>query len=75
MAKAVLVMDMPENCMECQIDNCGVIYNICGESRAEGCPLRELPEKDMETHFPDELADGYAAGWNDCIDAIVGEQK
>ena len=29
----------------------------------------------MESYFPDEFGDGYATGWNACIDAITGEVK
>jgi hypothetical protein len=36
------------------------------------CPLKLLPEKDTKNHFPDEFEDGYAAGWNGCIDEITG---
>lgn len=39
------------------------------------CPLDPLPEKDMESYFPDEFGDGYATGWNACIDEITGEVK
>lgn len=38
--------------------------------RPDWCPLRPVPEKDMESYFPDEWQDGYASGWNACIDAI-----
>lgn len=61
MAKAVLVMDMPENCEECPLeygieDEKGVVMNAnicrgCGKrnfdsrNKPDWCPLRELPEK------------------------------
>lgn len=63
MAKAVLVMDMPECCADCpcsffERDNpilnliCGVTqedaYNV---GKPDWCPLRELPEKE-ETTYP-----------------------
>lgn len=57
MAKAVLVMDMPECCADCQLadDDPSGLYCVPAdeyydgkestEDRASFCPLRELPEK------------------------------
>ena len=57
MAKAVLVMDMPESCADCQLadDDPSGLYcppaddyydgSDSSEDRASFCPLRELPEK------------------------------
>lgn len=65
MAKAVLVMDMPEKCTDCVVSN----YGICRfsqeiileklDGRPDWCPLRELPEK------RDCLAEAIK---NDCYD-------
>lgn len=33
--------------------------------------LSLLPPKDEDSYYPDEYADGYAEGWNACIDKIV----
>lgn len=65
MAKAVLVMDMPESCMECNflyidgdtmLDSCQaleVARTVDSETyeKPDWCPLRELPEK-KETTYP-----------------------
>jgi hypothetical protein len=89
MKKAVLLMDVPETCLDCNLcvlDMDGSIscyYNkreICSNveennSRPEWCPLRELPEEDHENHYPDEWEDGYADGWNDCLREIAGQPK
>ena len=86
MKKAVLLMNVPEKCLDCNLcvlDMDGSIscyYNkreICsnvGEnnSRPEWCPLRELPEEDHENHYLDEWEDGYTDGWNDCLREIMG---
>ena len=86
MKKAVLLMDVPEKCLDCNLcvlDMDGSIscyYNkreICsnvGEnnSRPNWCPLKSLPEEDHENHYPDEWEDGYADGWNDCLREIMG---
>ena len=93
MAKAVLVMDMPEGC-----HNCPLILKIPQKNglalclgRQEGserqdyehestweanfCPLRKLPEKEHGDNEYDEYLDGYDAGWNACLDAIIGDKK
>lgn len=89
MKKAVLLMDVPETCLDCNLcvlDTDGSIscyYNkreICSNveennSHPEWCPLRELPEEDHENHYPDEWEDGYADGWNDCLREIAGQPK
>lgn len=89
MKKAVLLMDVPEKCLDCNLcvlDMDGSIscyYNkreICsnvGEnnSRPNWCPLKSLPEEDHEDHYPDEWEDGYADGWNDCLREIAGQPK
>ena len=86
MKKAVLLMNVPEKCLDCNLcvlDMDGSIscyYNkreICsnvGEnnSRPEWCPLKSLPEEDHEDHYPNELEYGYADGWNDCLREITG---
>ena len=85
MAKAVLVMDMPECCADCQLaddDPSGLYCPLAddyydgtdsAEDKASWCPLRELPEK-----IP-ELKHGYESveksilrkGWNACLDEIL----
>lgn len=74
MAKAVLVMDMPENCADCQLadDDPGGLYcpladdyydgTDSTEDKASWCPLRELPEK-KETVHPQECYDN--SYWTD----------
>ena len=86
MKKAVLLMNVTEKCLDCNLcvlDMDGSIscyYNkreICsnvGEnnSRPNWCPLKSLPEEDHEDHYPNELEYGYADGWNDCLREIIG---
>ena len=90
MSKAVLVVDMPENCEKCRlcanakeeqdpIKRCqyyGVGRAVTSENRRPlWCPLKPLPEKDNNSYYPDEYADGYAHGWNACIDEIGGGER
>jgi hypothetical protein len=82
MAKAVLVMDMPESCPDCRFfesdwKECYAIskrYNrdvMTEEAKPNWCPLRELPEKEHNDNGYDEYSDGYDAGWNACLDEIL----
>jgi hypothetical protein len=75
MSKAILVLDMPSCCDECDINGifCGDVGNndMC---RAGGCPLKEVPKQREEKMASDVgLRDcGFIDGWNACIDKIMG---
>ena len=87
MAKAVLVMDMPESCFGCNL--CHIDYkeeratcqayetvkevNSGTFKKPNWCPLRELPERKIT--YTDLDADNKANGWNDCLDVILKERK
>lgn len=86
MAKAVLVMDMPETCRDCSCKYSSykddALYDcaITGKTipinggrygeKPNWCPLRELPEKKKLT-YNNLCADNKANGWNACIDKIL----
>jgi hypothetical protein len=90
MAKAVLIMDNPEDCTMCKFwnskdDECyatGVeeLSLNSEEAKPDWCPLRELPEK-KETHTVLELhsngrwSEGMKAGFNICLGEILKERK
>lgn len=82
MAKAVLVMDMPESCCECNLNymiplgsrlRChafalGKAIDSNTREKPDWCPLRELPEK---ANHPDYCDNGrFDKGWNACLDEI-----
>ena len=73
MPKAVLIMDMPENCFKCKLQNWANcrITNKChvGECRPDWCPLRELPEKANHPAYCDNGR--FDKGWNACLDMIL----
>ncbi len=89
MAKAVLVMDMPETCENCACkypsykDDALYDCTITGKEipinggrygkKPDWCPLRELPEKNGGDKLQDEISDTYNAGWNACIEEIIKE--
>ena len=81
--KAILVIDMPKNCAECKLIHLqGIGEGTCNavewEERPSRCPLRLLPQK-KETRYGVQysgLAEEYRKeGWNECLDAILGEME
>ena len=89
MSKAVLVIDMPEDCYGCDLryydaisdkDYCiakeGLVLVKIEKCRSDNCPMVLLPEKK-----PEEVPIAYTHfgayndGWNACIDAITGNSQ
>lgn len=87
MAKAVLVMDNPESCFECNFLYCDGDTNLDScQAREEArpvdsetykkpdwCPLRELPEKipELKSGYEDLSTSIRRVGWNACLDEIL----
>lgn len=85
MSKAVLVMNMPECCVDC---DCGYFERyakelnlVCGATgedannvaKPDWCPLRELPE--YKRQFSDNgNTIKKNAGFNECLDKILGKE-
>ena len=80
--KAVLVIDMPENCMECKLEgyaeNTGETYCIVNdretgsyEEKPDWCPLKPLPEKKQIHQIDPVFLRGAKNGYNACIDEIL----
>lgn len=80
--KAVIVIDMPEACVACQLYVDGWCYGIEAENAQEAiysekpswCPLRPLPQRRTQPKYEDSISLGFRNGWNDCLDAITGEE-
>ena len=91
MKKAVLLMNVPEKCLDCNLcvlDMDGSIscyYNkreICsnvGEnnSRPNWCPLKSLPDRKeiTETYKWEDRLPSFKCGWNWGLDEITGRNK
>lgn len=90
MAKAVLVMDMPEQvcqkctlCYETENDDeylcCATGKLLPDGEKPDWCPLRELPERKEE--LPVEkyefggLGKAFVSGFNVCLDEILKGKK
>lgn len=71
--KAVLVIDMPNSCFHCKLDQYG---HLCGATlknndgnankRPSWCPLRPMPEQMSWGHTAD-----YIEGYNACLEEIT----
>lgn len=82
--KAILIIDMPENCNECNFSSVdGDWCQFHGEisfceyvsRKPDDCPLKPMPEKSY-TGKSDYLQWGdWEDGWNACIDAITGSEE
>ena len=77
--KAILVIDMPQNCEECEL-GCYRFNTLDLKTLPNDCPLRPMPLKretqvewqgigGVTTHEPSE----YDKGWNDCVELLEGE--
>ena len=88
MAKAVLVMDMPEQvCQKCTLcyetgnDDeylcCATGKLLPDGEKPDWCPLRELPENipELKSVYEDFSVSIRRAGWNACLDEILEERK
>lgn len=85
--KAILVMDMPSRCLNCncvgRINHNGK-FNVCritGEILREDdyykenpdwCPLKPMPEKKEDNSADKESVACFKLGYNACIDEILG---
>lgn len=84
MSKAVLVIDMPEGCNDCVLNNChfcdvtnenieSYMYDIMEVDKPDWCPLKELPHRRYHSIYgvPIEMSEDKI--WNECISKILGE--
>lgn len=85
MSKAVLIMDMPKNCLECPIGkNMSISIETCiscpfgkcaidseAETIPDWCPLRPMPEKEEEKKTDIAYDIIIKRGWNACIDELT----
>lgn len=82
MAKAILVMDMPESCADCQLadDDPSGLYCVpaddyydgsdSSEDRASFCPLQELPDKKCGV-----WTDGMITAYNKYLSEVLERKE
>lgn len=87
MAKAVLIMDMPESCFGCNFLYCDGDTNLdscqarekarpvdsATYEKPDWCPLRELPEKipESKSEYEKVTTSVKRIGWNECLDTML----
>ena len=72
-ANAMLIMDMPKNCDECDLKESYCHVDDNDTCRAGGCPLREVPQKDTKQYADSyKYGKGRQRGRNECIDELLG---
>ena len=84
MSKAMLIMDMPNNCIDCMLSYDSASCQITGErfwkdgfepnnQILHNCPLRPAPTlKEDNSIIHLERYEGYLEGWNDCVREMLG---
>lgn len=81
--KAILVVDMPKSCEDCELCRDGYLCLRLGEvdeSVENGikdlrCPLKPMPSKRVPDGKETDQIYGCYVGWNACIDEILGEEN
>ena len=69
--KAILVLDMPTDCIKCPLAD-GYCWNTFPtKGRADGCPLRPLPETKDIGYPNDDYDVGFGDGWDACLKEIT----
>lgn len=69
--KAILVIDMPTDCVKCPLAN-GYCWNIFpAKGKADGCPLRLLPQELDYASDWEEVEISFRQGWNACLKEIT----
>ena len=75
MSKAILVIDMPQNCNECSVlEYC---HNNDGKYdlsiKQSWCPLQPMPEYSRTGKSDYYQWGDWEDGWNACIDGLLPE--
>lgn len=83
MSKVILVMDMPESCIDCPLHFDDDPEFWCGATqkdlrtddietyKPDWCPLKPVPDKITDCDFTSLIQIGVKKGWNDCVDEIL----
>jgi len=84
--KVIALIDKPKSCASCPFVNDGYAFNMCNLSKRqittvdipEWCELRPLPPRkkaSVSVNNGIHLTGLFEWGWNECLDAIVGEEE
>jgi hypothetical protein len=81
MAKGIIVVEIPEQCDVCIAYYQGLRHDICGiteekvdwDEKPDWCPIKPTPEKIQYVTRQAFSKEQFAAGWNACIEEMLGE--
>lgn len=73
--KAILVIDEPNNCSECSLQDGEKCYATGEAICSTSCPIKTIPMKMIPLAKLNEHEDGFCRGYNACIDMILGEKN
>ena len=79
--KAILVIDMPKNCLKCHLleydKEIGVVcrHTWTGDSRPDWCPLKPMPERQKVKAGAGGYTRGFTAGFNKFRYLIAGADE
>lgn len=87
--KAILVLEMPKNCLECSLGkNMSIAIETCiqcplgkcaidaeTEIRPDWCPLKPMPSKKEVKDVLYLHSEYFDLGYNACIDKILGDKE
>ena len=75
--KAILVIDMPNCCWECQLEHFGLCMGSTERKTIKDmnvvpkwCPLKKIPMKKDTARDKSYSIEDYRIGWNDCIEEL-----
>lgn len=84
MTKGIILIDMPESCVECdfcegssfcEYPHINRLVTSYIRSRPDWCPIKPMPEKIIYKNRQGLLQEQLALGWNACIDDILGGEN
>lgn len=78
MSKSFLIVDTPESCWQCDIENghyCGITNEYIDDDEYEEipdwCPLRKMMERMEENKYHNDYEKGFTEGFNSCLNRIL----
>lgn len=86
MSKVMLLMDKPDNCLECEFSdrrldgtlrctrNKDASNTVFGLAMPRWCPMKDVPKRKRSKRYTNPLK-SWINGWNACIDEILKEEN
>lgn len=89
MSKGIIVVDIPENCLNCDLRSAtgyclpghkDILEMAMNRSKPKDCPIKHFPKKKLPRKLtPSPMVEDYYTaydqGWNDCLSKMIGESE